>query len=114
MKLIQPVQSWANGQVVEAKILSAYVINDNLINSATFYYALLSENADGTVGAGVAQGNLIMTGEPYSTWQTNGQAWDYIATTLGLTIIGDYVPPTTTTTTTDPIPPTPIITEPSA
>lgn len=101
MKLITPVTSWANGQAVEAKILSAYVINDNLISSATFYYALLSENADETVGSGVAQGNLTMTGEPYNTWQTNGQAWDYIATTLGLTIIGDYVPPTTTTTTTE-------------
>ena len=34
-----------------------------------------------------------MTGEPYTTWQTNGQAWSYVATTLGLTITGDYVPP---------------------
>ena len=94
MKLIQPVTSWANGQSVEAKILNAYSINDNLINSANFYYALLEENADGNVGPMVAQGNLTMTGEPYNTWETNGQAWDYIATTLGLTITGDYIPPT--------------------
>jgi hypothetical protein len=102
MKQIQPVTSWANGQAVEAKILNAYVINDNLISSASFYYALLAENEDGTIGAMVAQGNLTMTGEPYNTWQTNGQAWDYIATTLGLTITGDYVPP---------VPPTPTTTE---
>ena len=102
MKTISPVTSWANGQAVEAKILNAYVINDNLISSASFYYALLAENDDQTLGAMVAQGNLTMTGEPYNTWQTNGQAWDYIATTLGLTITGDYVPP---------VPPTPTTTE---
>lgn len=93
MKTISPVTSWANGQATEAKVLNAYVINDNLVSSATFYYALLSENEDGTIGAGVAQGNLTMTGEPYTTWQTNGQAWDYVATSLNLTITGDYVPP---------------------
>ena len=93
MKTISPVTSWANGQATEATVLNAYVINDNLVSSATFYYALLSENEDGTIGEGVAQGNLTMTGEPYTTWQTNGQAWDYVATSLNLTIIGDYVPP---------------------
>lgn len=99
MKQIQPITSWANGQGVDAKILNAYVINDNLISSATFYYALLSENNDGTVGSGVAQGNLTITGDPYLSWQTNNQAWDYIASTLNLTIIGDYIPlvPITTT-----------------
>jgi hypothetical protein len=93
MKTISAVTSWANGQATEAKLLNAYVINDNLVSSATFYYALLSENEDGTIGAGVAQGNLTMTGEPYTAWQTNNQAWDYIAEQLNLTIIGDYVPP---------------------
>jgi len=93
MKTISPITSWANGQAVEAKILNAYVINDNLINAATFYYALLAENEDGTIGQGVAQGNLVMTGQPYNTWQTNGQAWDFVASELKLTITGDYVPP---------------------
>lgn len=93
MKIIQPVTSWANGQAVEAKILQSYVINDNLTTSATFYYALLEENEDGLVGAGVAQGNLTMTGEAYDLYETNNYAWDWIASTLKLTIIGDYVPP---------------------
>ena len=44
MKTISPVTSWVNGQVTEAKVLNAYVINDNLVSSATFYYLLLSEN----------------------------------------------------------------------
>ena len=93
MKQIQPVQIWLNGQNVQATILNAYVINDNLNNVAQFYYSLLSENQDGEIGLVIAQGNLTMTGEAYSTWQTNGQAWDWVASELKLTIIGDYVPP---------------------
>jgi hypothetical protein len=100
MKTIQPVGIWYNGQVVNAKVLNSYVINDNLLNSATFFYALLSENQDGTLGMQLAQGNLYMTGEPYNNWQNNGQAWDWVASSLDLTITGDYIPPTTTTTTT--------------
>jgi hypothetical protein len=96
MKTILPVTSWVNGQSVEAKVLNAYVINDNLISSATFYYVLFSENQDGTLGAGVAQGNLVMTGEAYSAYGTNPFAWDWVASTLKLTITGDYVPPTPT------------------
>lgn len=102
MKTIQPVTSWANGQAVQAKILNSYVINDNLSTSATFYYALLAENEDGSIGAGVAQGNLTMTGEAYAAYGTNPFAWDWVATTLGLTITGDYVPP---------VPPAPVVTE---
>jgi len=93
MKTISAVTSWANGQATEAKVLNAYVINDNLVSSATFYYALLSENEDGTIGAGVAQGNLTMTGEAYSAYGTNPFAWDWVAAQLNLTITGDYVPP---------------------
>ena len=93
MKTILPVTSWVNGQSVEAKVLNAYVINDNLVSSATFYYALLSENQDGTLGAGVAQGNLTMTGEAYSAYGTNPFAWDWVANQLNLIITGDYLPP---------------------
>ena len=93
MKLIQPITSWANGQAIQAKILNAYSINDNLSTSATFYYALFAENEDGSQGEGVAQGNLTMTGDAYTQYETNQYAWDWIASTLGLTITGDYVPP---------------------
>ena len=35
-----------------------------------------------------------MTGEDYTKWGANDQyAWEFIATSLNLTIIGDYVPP---------------------
>lgn len=108
MKTIQPVTSWVNGQAVQAKVLNAYAINDNLSTSAQFYYALLDENL-----TKVAEGNLSMTGEAYTQYETNNYAWDWIATTLGLTITGDYVPPApvVTETPTEPVPsePTPTI-----
>ena len=96
MKNIQPIPIWNNGTIENATILNAYCINDNLSTSATFYYALLSDSM-----IQLAQGNLTMTGESYAAWETNQYAYDYIATTLGLTITGDYVPPVPSTTTTE-------------
>jgi hypothetical protein len=100
MKTIEPVQIWDNGQTVEATILNAYAVNVTLGTSATFYYSLLSETAEGNVGSQVAQGNLSMTGEAYTQWEVDSYAWDWVAAQLNLTITGDYVTPTTTTTTT--------------
>jgi len=88
MKTIQPISIWDNGTVQEATVLNAYVINDNLINSATFYYTLSSESLQQ-----LAQGNLTMQGQDYDDWQTNDYAYDWVAAQLNLTIIGDYVPP---------------------
>lgn len=93
MKTIQPVSIWDNGQTVEAKVLNAYAVNVTLGTSATFYYALLAENADETLGTVLAQGNLTMSGEAYQQWTTDNVAWDWIAAQLNLTITGDYVPP---------------------
>jgi hypothetical protein len=93
MKTIQPVSIWDNGQVLEAKILNAYAVIVTLGTSATFYYALFAENADGSQGSQVAQGNLYMTGEAYTQWTVDSYAWDWVAAELNLTIIGDYVPP---------------------
>jgi len=88
MKQIKPISIWDNGTVQQASVLNAFVINDNLINSATFYYTLSSESLQQ-----LAQGNLIMQGQDYDDWQTNDYAYDWIATQLNLTITGDYVPP---------------------
>ena len=88
MKTIQPVQSWANGQVVEATILDAYAIQDNLTSSATFWYGIFDDAMEQ-----VSQGNLVMTGSDYTAYQTNEFAWEWVASTLKLTITGDYVPP---------------------
>jgi hypothetical protein len=93
MKTIEPVSIWDNGQVLEAKILNAYAINVTLGTSATFYYSLLSETAEGYTGSQVAQGNLNMTGEAYAQWEVDSYAWDWVAAQLNLTITGDYVPP---------------------
>lgn len=97
MKKIQAVSIWDNGVIKEAQILNAYAVNVTLNTSATFYYSLLAENADGSVGATLAQGNLNMDGEAYQAWQSDAVAWEFIANSLNLTIIGDYVPPTTET-----------------
>lgn len=101
MKTIQSVQSWINGQVVEATILDAYAIQDNLTSSATFWYGIF----DDAMGQ-VSQGNLIMSGSDYTAYQTNQFAWDWVATQLNLTITGDYVPAVV-----EPIVETPIVTE---
>lgn len=85
MKKIQPIQSWVNGKSVQATILNAYAINVALGVSATFYYNLVDSDL-----VGVAQGNLVMTGEAYQQWTVDQYAWDWIATQLNLTIIGDY------------------------
>jgi hypothetical protein len=96
MKTIESVSIWDNGKVQEAKILNAYAVNVTLGTSATFYYSLLTENADLSAGQQVAQGNLTMTGEAYASWEVDSYAWDWIAEQLNLTITGDYVPPVQT------------------
>jgi hypothetical protein len=106
VKTIEAVPVWDNGQTVEAKILNAYAVNVTLGISASFYYQLLSETAEGYVGSQVAQGNLSMTGEAYAQWEVDSYAWDWVAEQLNLTITGDYIPPTTTTSTTTEVPTT--------
>jgi len=99
-KTIVPVNIWVNGANKEAKILNAYAINVTLNSSATFYYALLAENQDGTQGEQLTQGNLLMVGEAYEEWTVDNYAWDWISEQLNLTITGDYVSPVSTTTST--------------
>jgi hypothetical protein len=86
MKQIEPVVFPLN--LGTATILNAYCINDNLSNSATFYYALLSDTQ-----SQLQQGNLTMTGEVYDNWATNDYAYNWVASEIDVTITGDYVPP---------------------
>jgi hypothetical protein len=88
MKEIQPIQMWLNGQFVEGIYLIAYAGNVTLGTSAVFNYNILDASQQG-----LASGSLIMTGEAYTQWTIDSYAWDWIATQLNLTIIGDYVPP---------------------
>jgi len=88
MKTIQPVSIWVNGKTDNATIFSLTCINDNLLNSATFYFQLL----DATL-ASIASGNLTMVEPDYTAdWTTNNAAYLWAATQLGLTITGEYTP----------------------
>jgi len=94
MKLIEEVSIWDNGSQKKATILNAYVVNLILNQSATFYYSLNSANEDGSIGETLTQGNLSMTGEDYTQWVQDETAWNYIAKSLNLVIVGDYIAPT--------------------
>ena len=85
MKTIQPVSIWFNGTIDSATILNLTCINDNLFDSAVFYYEL-KDSAFVTI----ADGNLTMTLPDYATdWQTNDAAYLWAATKLNLVITGD-------------------------
>jgi len=57
MKSIQPIQIWNDGVNKEVTQLYSYVINDNLKDSATFYYSLLTSS-----NQIVSEGNIQMSG----------------------------------------------------
>jgi hypothetical protein len=93
MKSIESVNIWKNGESQEANLLNAYIINDNLESSCTFYYQLCS-SGEGTeamplvIGQTLADGNVTMSGEDYTNWDdSNDAAYSYIAEKLNLTII---------------------------
>ena len=93
MKQIKPVTIWKNGESQEANLLNAYIINDNLATSCSFYYQLCS-SGEGTeamplvIGQTLAEGNVTMQGDEYLAWDgSNDYAFSYIATKLNLTLI---------------------------
>jgi hypothetical protein len=91
MKLIEEVSIWDNGVNKKATILNAYVVNLILNKSATFYYELSAQNEDGLIVEILTEGNLLMIGQDYEEWVIDNDAWDYIAKSLNLVVIGDYV-----------------------
>jgi hypothetical protein len=93
MKKIEPVTIWKNGESQEANLLNAYITNDNLQSSCSFYYSLCA-SGEGTeamplvIGQTLAEGNIAMTGEDYLAWDnSNEAAYVYIAEKLNLTLI---------------------------
>ena len=89
MKLIEPIRIWKNGESQEANLLNAYIINDNLQSSCSFYYSLNS-SGEGTENTGekLADGNVTMDEENYLAWDgSNDFAFSYIAEKLNLTLI---------------------------
>lgn len=92
MKQIQPFQLWVNGSTKTAEWLNAYVINDNLKDSATFYWSLNAAGAEADqAGEQLAQGNLTMNGTTYIDWNAdpdiNDAAYVWIAEQLGVTLL---------------------------
>ena len=85
MKQIQPLTLWVNGEQKTATLFSLIIINDNLLNSAIFYWQLLDADANK-----LQDGNLTM-GEPdYDVWgasaDINLAAYQWAATQLNITL----------------------------
>lgn len=95
MKQIEPISIWKNGESQEANLLNAYIINDNLQSSCSFYYQLCS-SGEGTealpivIGQTLAEGNVTLDGENYLAWDgSNDYAFSYIAEKLNLTLVNE-------------------------
>lgn len=110
---ITPVQTWANGQAKEATEFNLRIISDNLLDSATFYYSLSSEELshlepktllEGTeaeittdikvidkYSEVVAEGNLTMDSLDYLAWgesaDINAAAYVWGADKLNLVLV---------------------------
>jgi hypothetical protein len=85
MKEIQPITLWVNGTQQTATLFNLQIINDNLLDSATFYWQLLDADA-----VKLADGNLTM-GEPdYDIWSSaqdvNQAAYQWAASKLNITL----------------------------
>jgi hypothetical protein len=85
MKQIQPIQIWVNGSLQTATVFNLIIINDNLLNSATFYWQLLDADA-----VKLTDGNLTI-GEPdYDVWgstaDVNQAAYEWAAKQLNITL----------------------------
>ena len=97
MKTITPQPVWIDGMSKLATVIFSQVNSDNLINEAEFYFKLYQQVDVNIVP--LVNGKIIMTGNDYITYNNttdaNAYAWQWIATTLGLTITGEYVPPQT-------------------
>ena len=89
MKVIKSVPMWNNGKSIEATLLNAYAINVSLGEYASFWWSILDADLNQ-----LQQGNVTMNGDEYTKWGSNDSyAWDFVAKSLNLTIVGDYVPP---------------------
>jgi len=86
MKQIQPLTLWVNGQQKTATQFSLIIINDNLLDSATFYWQLLDADS-----VKLQDGNLTM-GEPdYDVWGSSADinlaAYQWAASKLNITLV---------------------------
>lgn len=86
MKEIQPVTIWYNGIIIAATLFNMASIYDNLTDSATFAYQLLSVDE-----IQLSAGNITMTGFDYEAYSTspdsNSYAYQWGATQLNITLV---------------------------
>ena len=86
MKQIAPLTLWVNGTQQTATLFSLIIINDNLTNSATFYWQLLDADA-----SKLADGNLTINEPDYDVWgsttDVNQAAYDWAASKLSITLV---------------------------
>jgi len=86
MKQIQPFTLWVNGKQVTATLFSLIIINDNLLDSATFYWQLLDADS-----VKLQDGNLTMDAADYAIWSStqdvNQAAYDWAASKLNITLV---------------------------
>jgi hypothetical protein len=85
MKQIAPFTFWVNGQQATATLFSLIIVNDNLSNSAIFYWQLLDADA-----IKLADGNLTINEPDYDVWgstsDVNQAAYDWAASKLNITL----------------------------
>jgi len=86
MKQIQPFSLWVNGQQVTASLFNLIIINDNLLDSATFYWQLLDSSY-----VKLQDGNLTMDAADYEIWSStqdvNQAAFEWAASKLNITLV---------------------------
>ena len=97
MKTINPQPIWIDGISKPATVIYSQVNSDNMKDTATFYFQLYEQVEHNIMP--LVNGKIDMTGTDYITYNSatdaNAYAWQWIATTLGLTITGEYIPPPT-------------------
>jgi hypothetical protein len=85
MKNIQPRIVFFNGVETNATKFNLQIINDNLLNSAVFYYQLFDNNTTPLIS-----GNLTMTNPDYDLWNgvsdINYSAYQWAASKLNITL----------------------------
>jgi len=86
MKQIQPFTLWVNGQQQTATLFNLIIINDNLLDSATFYWQLLDADS-----VKLQDGNLTMDASDYAIWSStqdvNQAAYQWAASKLNITLV---------------------------
>lgn len=97
MKTITPQPIWIDGISKLATVIFSQVNSDNMKDTATFYFQLY-EQVDVNI-VPLVNGTINMTSIDYITYNSssdaNAYAWEWIATTLNVTITGEYIAPPT-------------------